>query len=98
MAGNKKIGVILILATLGLMTAYSQSRKDIERKKSQKIKEIELTKKVLEETRKKKDQTLFSLKTIQRQIVKRNELIGSIAYQVEEMGLKLTDLTKKSAP
>lgn len=69
------LGFVLLMLS-GI--SFSQTRKDLESKKAQLQKEIELTNKLLEETQMDKKTTLNQLKTLRRKISIREELIRTI--------------------
>ena len=73
---------ILVVALLTLPAQSQQSRKELERQRKQKEKEIKLTQKLLKETQTKHKQTLAYLKTLNKQIRTREELIGTLQNEV----------------
>lgn len=76
---------VLLLATFLLLLpniSEGQSRKDLERRRKQKEKEIRLTKRILANTRSRKKKTLSQLNLLDRQIKMREELISTMADEV----------------
>ncbi|HYG16675.1 MAG TPA: peptidoglycan DD-metalloendopeptidase family protein [Bacteroidia bacterium] len=64
------------------LNAQKGSRKDLEKKRKEKEKEIKLTKKFLEQTRSKKKKTLNELNLLNKQIKAREELIVTMADEI----------------
>lgn len=71
-----------ILLLLLPLTSQGQSRKTLEKRRKQKENEIKLTKKILEQTRSKKNKTLSQLTLLDRQIKMREELISTMADEI----------------
>lgn len=76
--------VLLLASFLLLLPKISegQSRKELERRRKQKEKEIRLTKRILARTRSRKKKTLSQLNLLDRQIRMREELISTMADEV----------------
>lgn len=76
--------IIFITAFLFLLPQLSegQSRKTLEKRRKQKENEIKLTKKILDQTRSKKNKTLSQLTLLDRQIKMREELISTMADEI----------------
>lgn len=75
--------IAFLLANIFLMQALpAQSRKELEKKRKKTESEIALTKKILNETRNKKRQSIREITTIARLIEKREELINTINNEI----------------
>jgi septal ring factor EnvC (AmiA/AmiB activator) len=84
---------ILVLISIWLvLPAKAQSRKELEDKKRKAQEEISMTRQVLEETQKKKKQTLNNLVLLGKLIRNQNELIETIREEIssveEEIAMK----------
>src|ERR1700679_461919 len=73
------VGLLLLVSSTG---AYMQSRKDLEKQRRQKEKEIAETKKLLGETTEKKKQTVEYMNLLAKQIQNREELIGTLNIEL----------------
>lgn len=73
---------ILILLILFATQASSQTKRDLEKKKSQIQKEISMTNKLLDETKKNKKLSLNQLVTLNQKITMREELINTISTEI----------------
>src|SRR5690349_18245901 len=73
---------ILVVLLLIWTASFSQSKKELEKKRSSLQKEIEQTGKELEKTNKIKTGSLNQLSTLNRQIQRRTELIGVINSEI----------------
>jgi murein hydrolase activator len=84
MSGNKWniLFVTLLLLLIPFAASAQGSRKDLEKKRKQKEKEIKLTQKILDQTRSQKKKTLNELNLLDKQIKMREELIGTIADEL----------------
>lgn len=71
----------------------AQSRKELEKKRKQTEKEIALTKKILEETKQKKEKSLNALVTIGKLIEVRQELIQNISDEVNIVSSEIDNKT-----
>ena len=60
---------------------FGQSRKDLESKRLEIIKNIEKTNKNLENTKKKKQENAEKLKLLEQQIAQREKLIQNLSYE-----------------
>src|SRR5712671_1263287 len=76
---------ILLFALLLPITSFSQSKKELEKKRSSLQKEIDEAGKELEKTNKIKTGSLNQLSTLNKQIKKRAELIGVINSEITTM-------------
>lgn len=98
MTGKISAGILLVSFLCFSFVLSAQSRKDLERKRREKEKEIQLTKKLLTETKSKKKQSLNQLQIISRQIKVREEIIEDINTEVtkvnEEISTRNNDITK----
>jgi len=81
---NESIRIFLLALFIFLFTSvcFSQSKKDLENKKSQLQKEINLTNKLLDETKKNKKLSLNQLVTLNQKITIRQELIKTINVEI----------------
>jgi septal ring factor EnvC (AmiA/AmiB activator) len=78
-----KICVLMILAFIsGISMAFSQSKRELEKKKDQIQKDIEYTNQLLKLTKKSKSNSLNHLVTLNKKISYRSELIGTINSEI----------------
>jgi murein hydrolase activator len=84
MSGNRWniLFVTLLLLLIPFAASAQGSRKDLEKKRKQKEKEIKLTQKILDQTRSQKKKTLNELNLLDKQIKMREELIGTIGDEL----------------
>ncbi len=80
-SGMRVLGIFLFLFCLNV-NLYAQSKSELERKKQQLNSEIAATTKILKETQRNKAATLSQLKTLNRQIQIREQLIGTINSEI----------------
>jgi len=73
---------ILLLAVIPFAQQPHIQRKDLEQKRKELVAKIQDTKKVLEETRSKKTNSLKQLKAISRQIKTRENIINNVQQQI----------------
>jgi septal ring factor EnvC (AmiA/AmiB activator) len=89
---NAAKSLFILLPFLLVLPAKAQSRKELEEKKRKAQEEISLTRQVLEETQKKKTQTLNNLVLLGKLIRNQNELIETIREEIssveEEIAMK----------
>ncbi|KAB2859187.1 MAG: peptidoglycan DD-metalloendopeptidase family protein [Flavobacteriales bacterium] len=78
--------VFLMLFSITSSTSFAQNKKDLENKKKELQKEISLTNKLLNETKKNKETTLDELVKLKSKITARQELISTI-----HQGIKLVN-------
>ncbi|MCL4856236.1 MAG: peptidase M23, partial [Flavobacteriales bacterium] len=78
--------VVLMLFSITSSTSFAQNKKDLENKKKELQKEISLTNKLLNETKKNKELTLDELVKLKSKITARQELISTI-----HQGIKLVN-------
>ena len=74
-----------LIIILFAFNAIGQNKKDLEKKKAQLQKEINATNQLLNETKKNKKLSLNQLVTLNQKIEIREELITTIAYEVNEI-------------
>jgi septal ring factor EnvC (AmiA/AmiB activator) len=74
---------ILFLCLLLPLSLHAQERKQLEAKRKQLIKEIDLTTDMLQETKRTREATLTRYLTLQNQIKKRQQLIETLESEVE---------------
>src|SRR5690606_34008303 len=89
MSKFNKYYTVFLVAVLCLIissTSFAQNKKDLENKKKELQKEISLTNKLLNETKKKKETTLDELVKLKSKINARQELISTI-----HQGIKLVN-------
>jgi septal ring factor EnvC (AmiA/AmiB activator) len=77
---SKLLGLIALLLLSNL--SYSQTRKELEKQRRKTEEEIAVTKKILKETKAKKQQSIREITTIARLIEKREELIQTINQEI----------------
>lgn len=106
---NKIAGLIVFL--LFSFSAFSQNKKDLEKKKEQIRKDIEYTNQLLSQTKKNKSASLSQLITLNKKISYRNELIntindeisgldnsiGGINHHIDSLESRMTELKKQYA-
>jgi murein hydrolase activator len=97
-----KLSILLFVLLLLAVAAFSQSKKELEKKRSSLQKEIDETGKELEKTNKIKTGSLNQLSTLNKQIQKRAELIGVINTEIttldghiDESNSNITSLQQK---
>jgi septal ring factor EnvC (AmiA/AmiB activator) len=97
-----KLSILLFALLLLAIAAFSQSKKELEKKRSSLQKEIDETGKELEKTNKIKTGSLNQLSTLNKQIQKRAELIGVINTEIttldghiDESNSNITSLQQK---
>src|SRR5215510_7656128 len=73
---------VLFALLLFSISSFSQSKKELEKKRSSLQKEIDQTGKEIEETKKIKTGSLNQLSTLNKQINRRTELIGVINSEI----------------
>ncbi len=90
---NKKVIVILFLSVfvLGGGSVFSQSRKQLERKIKKYEKELRLTKRLLQQTKKRKKQTYNNLLLLNKQIELRQKLISSLNKEMKFIDSKISE-------
>jgi len=76
-----KISFIVLFLSMGL-SSFGQTKKDLEKQRKKTEEEIALTKKILKETKNKKQQSIREIVTISRLIEKREELINTINAEI----------------
>lgn len=81
---------ILLMAVLPALV-FSQSRKDLEKKRQKTQKEIQVTNDLLKKTQRDKKLTLNQLTIINKQIKAREELINSIAGEVAILNERISE-------
>ena len=77
---SKFIGLIALL--LCVHWTYGQTRKELEKQRKKTEEEIAITKKILKETKAKKQESIREVTTISRLIEKREELIQTINQEI----------------
>ncbi len=71
--------------------SFAQSKKDLEKKKAQIHKDIEFTNKLLDETKSKKKGSLNELVILNKKIVIREELIGTISDEIDILNRQIEE-------
>jgi len=81
---KKQINIITLIVLFFSLTigSFGQSKKDLEKQRKKTEEEIALTKKILKETKNKKQQSIREIVTISRLIEKREELINTINEEI----------------
>jgi septal ring factor EnvC (AmiA/AmiB activator) len=77
----KRITFVAIFFSL-VLSSFGQTKKDLEKQRKKTEEEIALTKKILKETKNKKQQSIREIVTISRLIEKREELINTINEEI----------------
>lgn len=80
---TRHIKLILAVMLISMMTAFGQSKSELEKQKQQLLQDIEFTNKLLNETAQNKKTTLSELNLLSSKINKRQELINTILREVE---------------
>src|SRR5688572_16838206 len=86
-----KHSILLFVLLFIWMPSFSQSKKELEKKRSSLQKEIEQTGKELEKTNKIKTGSLNQLSTLNKQIRKRSELIGVINSEINTLDSRIDE-------
>jgi septal ring factor EnvC (AmiA/AmiB activator) len=81
--------IVLICVLSFLFRLDGQNKTDLEKQRKQKQKEIELTKKLLANTREKRGQTLEYLGVLKMQIRSREELIGTLQNEIHLLSMQI---------
>lgn len=79
----RHIKLLLGIMLIATMTAFGQSKSELEKQKKQLLQDIEFTNKLLNETEENKKATLNELNLLSSKINKRQELINTILREVE---------------
>jgi len=79
---SSKVLLVLVLLLVSSTGAYMQSRKDLEKQRRDKEKEIAETKKLLSQTTEKKKQTFEYMNLLAKQIKNREDLIGTLEIEL----------------
>ena len=91
-----RTGILLgAAAFLSVSIARAESKKDLEKKKAQIHKDIQVTNKLLNETRKNKSSTLNQLITLNKKISYRNELIGTIHTEISQVDGQISSASRQ---
>lgn len=86
--------LIFFLLCLISGTLSAQSKADLEKKKQQLLKDIELTQQILKETQKNKESTLNQLVTLNKQIITRENLINTIGSQISILDRQINETNR----
>jgi septal ring factor EnvC (AmiA/AmiB activator) len=78
----RAISLVIILLLIGSAMAFGQNRSSLEKKRKALLKNIDMTTKMLQQTRKSKQASLGELETLQKQIRDRRALINNLRKQV----------------
>ncbi|MFP4663479.1 MAG: murein hydrolase activator EnvC family protein [Bacteroidales bacterium] len=83
----------LLLAIFCMLSLqlYAQDRSDLEKKKAQAQKQIQLTNKLINETREGREKTFSNLQLLSKQIESRKEVIQNIAAEKQEIEQRIND-------
>lgn len=96
---SKRLSYWLIFLMLGITTpiatiwAQKDSKKHLENKRIQLLKEIEETRKELDRVREKKKTSLNELVMLKSQINTRESLIGNYQLEIEALSVRIQDMT-----
>ncbi|MBK9151498.1 MAG: peptidoglycan DD-metalloendopeptidase family protein [Saprospiraceae bacterium] len=77
-----KIHILIVVFLLAYSAVSSQSRKELEKQRMEIIKEIEKTSKILDNTKKNKEQNLSRLKALEEQIESRKKLLNTLQQEI----------------
>lgn len=88
------INLIVILLCATVMQSHAQTREELEQQKKQAQKQIELTKKLLDETKQGRKKSYNNLLLINQQIESRNQVIQHITDEIKSLDERIDD--KKS--
>ena len=86
-----KVNLLLLLCSISV---FGQTKKDLEKKKSQIQKEISVTNKLLDETKKNKKLSLNQLVTLNQKITMREELINTINSEISYTDVQINSTSK----
>ena len=86
---------IYIVVLLSFLTAFSQSRSDLERQRKETERQLEETGKLLKETQKNETATLSKLNLLNRDIQTRKKLIAGISQEIQSINQEMTLLQKE---
>ena len=86
---NRFVNFCLLFVFVGT-SIFAQTKKDLEKKKSQIQKEISVTNKLLDETKKNKKISLNQLVTLNQKIAMREELINTIGSEITYIDGEMT--------
>lgn len=75
--------LLIVFLIFSCITAFGQSKKDLQKKKKELQKEISYTNKLLNETRKSKQLSMDELLQLKRKIESRNALVNTIRKEIE---------------
>lgn len=95
----KRLSIVLITLMLGLMLpkplvwGQKESKKSLENRRIQLLKEIEETRKELDLVREKKKASMGELVVLKNQIVTRESLIGNYQLEIEALSTRINDMT-----
>lgn len=85
------ISFILLVVCITALTAFAQSKSELEKQKQELLKEIDYTNKLLNQTEENKKVTLGELKLISSKINKRQELINTILREIDLIENQVTE-------
>jgi septal ring factor EnvC (AmiA/AmiB activator) len=85
--------VLLSIFFFTSSAAQTITKKDIQKKKEQLLKDIEFTNSLLSETKKKKEGSINQLVTLNKQISIREELIGTISDEIGDLNVQIAQNT-----
>jgi len=91
---KKAIRISLFLTTLLVfyLASLGQSRKELEKMRTKKEKEIAVTKRKLEETRSRKEKSQEVLNTLRTQIIQKRELVGLYSTELSKIKVDINQL------
>ncbi|MFO7879608.1 MAG: murein hydrolase activator EnvC family protein [Bacteroidota bacterium] len=83
--------LMLAIFCISALQLYAQDRSDLEKKKAQAQKQIQLTNKLINETREGRKKTFSNLQLLSKQIESRKEVIQNIAAEKQEIEQRIND-------
>ena len=94
--------IILIVFLIFIHSSvFSQKRKDLEKMRIEKLKEMENIEDLLSKTKKDKNFSFTQISLLNRKIIIRNEIIDNLNSEIQDIGFKVdllsSDITYKNS-
>ena len=84
-----KIFIITLLFFAMLLPANAQTRKELEKQRQQTLEQIEITNKLLDETKKSQSSSLNKLNILNKNINERKKLITNMSSEIDRKSTRL---------
>ena len=91
-----KIFIITLLFFAMLLPANAQTRKELEKQRQQTLEQIEITNKLLDETKKSQSSSLNKLNILNKNINERKKLITNMSSEINLLDKEVTRLNRES--